>query len=149
MCVQVGYMKLKDKVAIVTGAASGIGRAIAVLFAKEGAKVVVSDINLEGAKEIVKLIEENNGNTFAVLTDVSEPEDIRNLISVSIEKYNTLDILVNNAGIMDNFIPVAEITDEIWEKVCSVNTTGSMRLMREALKIFLEKDKGIENFIIP
>ena len=142
-------MKLKDKVAIVTGAASGIGRAIAVLFAKEGAKVVVSDINLEGAKEIVKLIEENNGNTFAVLTDVSKPEDIRNLISVSIEKYNTLDILVNNAGIMDNFIPVAEITDEIWEKVCSVNTTGSMRLMREALKIFLEKDKGIENFIIP
>lgn len=142
-------MKLKDKVAIVTGAASGIGRAIAVLFAKEGAKVVVSDINLEGAKEIVKLIEENNGNTFAILTDVSKPEDIRNLISVSIEKYNTLDILVNNAGIMDNFIPVAEITDEIWEKVCSVNTTGSMRLMREALKIFLEKDKGIENFIIP
>lgn len=113
-------MKLKDKVAIVTGAASGIGRAIAVLFAKEGAKVVVSDINLEGAKEIVKLIEENNGNTFAILTDVSKPEDIRNLISVSIEKYNTLDILVNNAGIMDNFIPVAEITDEIWEKVCSV-----------------------------
>jgi len=142
-------MKLKDKVAIVTGAASGIGRAIAVLFAKEGAEVVVSDINLEGAKEIVKLIEENNGNAFAVLTDVSKPEDIRNLISVSIEKYNTLDILVNNAGIMDNFIPVAEITDEIWEKVCSVNTTGSMRLMREALKIFLEKDKGIENFIIP
>lgn len=136
-------MKLKDKVAIVTGAGSGIGRAIAVMFAREGARVVVSDINLNSAEETVKLIEENNGSAMAVLTDVSKSEDTSNLINISINKYGTLDILVNNAGVMDNFIPAAEITDELWEKVCTVNTTGSMRLIRAALKIFLEKSNGV------
>ncbi|MDD3520997.1 MAG: SDR family oxidoreductase [Actinomycetota bacterium] len=136
-------MKLIDKVAIVTGAASGIGRATAILYAKEGAKVIVSDINLEAAKETVKMIEDNKGSAIAVMTDMSKAEDVKKLVESTIEKYGTLDILVNNAGIMDNFIPLGEITDELWEKVCTVNTTGSMRLMRESLKIFLEKNKGI------
>lgn len=136
-------MKLLNKVAIVTGAGSGIGRATAIMFAKEGSNVVVSDINLDAAKETVKMIEDNKGNAFAIFTDVSKAEDVEVLVKSAVAKYGTLDILVNNAGIMDNFIPAAEVSDELWEKVCDINTTGAMRLIRAALKIFLDKNKGV------
>ena len=130
-------MKLEGKVAVVTGAASGIGKAIAILYAKEGAKVVVSDINQDGAKETVAEIEKNGGSAIAVLTDVAKEEDIQKLIDTTVSTYGTVDILVNNAGIMDNMAPAADITDELWERVLAVNTTGVMRTTRKVLPIFL------------
>ncbi|NLM27325.1 MAG: glucose 1-dehydrogenase [Clostridiaceae bacterium] len=136
-------MKLQNKVAVVTGAASGTGKAIAELFAREGAKVMVSDINIDGAKEVVSGIEKNGGIAAAVYANVANEADVSAVIDFAVEKFGTLDILVNNAGIMDEFMPVNEVTDEIWERVLAVNLTGPMRAIRKAMPIFLEKSGGV------
>ncbi|WP_332646510.1 SDR family oxidoreductase [Lysinibacillus sp. 54212] len=136
-------MRLQDKVAVVTGAASGMGKAIAILYAKEGAKVVVSDLTLEGAGATVAEITEFGGIATAVAADVSNEADVHRLIKAALNSYGTLDILVNNAGIMDNFAPVGDVKDELWEKVFAVNVTGIMRTTRQAMPIFLEKNSGI------
>lgn len=136
-------LKLKGKVAVVTGAASGMGKAISILFGKEGAKVVVSDMNIGAAEETVSEIVSAGGEAIAVKANVAEEGDIQNLIDTAIDTYDTLDILVNNAGIMDDFVPVGDLTDELWEKVLAVNTTGPMRTIRKALPIFTEKGNGV------
>ncbi|MCM3781648.1 SDR family oxidoreductase [Neobacillus mesonae] len=136
-------MKLQNKVAIVTGAASGMGKSTAVLYAKEGAKVVVSDLNLEGANATAEEIKAAGGEAFAIKTNVASLEDINTLIDTTVEKYGTVDILVNNAGIMDNFEPAGDIEDEKWERIFAINTTSVMRATRKVLPIFLEKQKGV------
>jgi len=136
-------MRLKNKVAVVTGAGSGMGKAISVIYAKEGAKVVVSDINLEAANATVEEIISNGGEAIAVLANVAKEEDIQNLIDTAFQTYSTLDVLVNNAGIMDNFEPAGDIEDEKWERVFAINTTSVMRSTRKALPIFLEKQNGV------
>jgi NAD(P)-dependent dehydrogenase (short-subunit alcohol dehydrogenase family) len=136
-------MRLQNKVAVVTGAASGMGKSIAILYGKEGAKVVVSDINLDAANLTVEEIKSNGGEAFAILANVAKEEDIQNLIDTAVNTYGTVDILVNNAGIMDNFEPAGDIQDEKWEKVFTINTTSVMRATRKVLPIFLEKQKGV------
>lgn len=135
-------MRIEGKVAIVTGAASGIGKATAEVFAKQGAKVVVADINLTDAEKVAAGITESGGKAIAVKADVANAEDIEAMIALAVSEYETLDILVNNAGIMDNFEPAGDIEDAKWERVFSVNTDGVMLGTREALKIFREKKKG-------
>lgn len=120
-----------------------MGKAIAILFAKEGAKVVATDVNLETVQATVSEIEANGGIATALKTDVSREEDIRQMIDTAVNKYGTLDILVNNAGIMDNFVPAGDVTDELWDKVFAVNTTGVMRAIRKAIPIFLDKGRGV------
>lgn len=136
-------MKLEGKVAVVTGAGSGMGREIAKVFAQEGAKVVVSDINMDSAAKTVEEIKSNGGQATSVLANVAKEEDVQNLINTTVQSYGTLDILVNNAGIMDNFEPAGDVKDEKWERVFAVNTTSVMRTTRKALAIFLEKEKGV------
>lgn len=136
-------MKLKNKVAVVTGAGAGMGRAIALLYAKEGAKVVATDINEESIKTVTEEIIKAGGEATPLVANVAKEEDVQNMIETAVEKYGTLDILVNNAGIMDNFTPAKEVTDELWEKIIAVNTTGTMRAIRKALPIFLEKKSGV------
>jgi NAD(P)-dependent dehydrogenase (short-subunit alcohol dehydrogenase family) len=136
-------MRLQNNVAVVTGAASGMGKAIAILYAKEGAKVVVSDINVDGANSTVEEIKSNGGEATAVMANVAKEEDIQNLIDTAVNTYGTLDILVNNAGIMDNFEPAGDIEDDKWERIFAINTTSVMRATRKALPIFLEKQKGV------
>jgi NAD(P)-dependent dehydrogenase (short-subunit alcohol dehydrogenase family) len=136
-------MRLQNKVAVVTGAASGMGKAIAILYAKEGAKVVVSDIDMDAANLTVEEVESNGGEAIAVMADVAKEEDIQRLIDKAVNTYGTLDILVNNAGIMDNFEPAGDIEDEKWEKIFAINTTSVMRATRKALPIFLEKQYGV------
>lgn len=136
-------MKLDGKVAIVTGAASGMGKAIAVLYAKEGAKVILADFNYEGAEAVASGIAANGGTARPLRVNVAELADVENMIDTAVQEFGTLDILVNNAGIMDGFEPVGDITEEKWDRVFDVNTKGTMRAMRKAIPIFLEKEKGI------
>lgn len=136
-------MRLEGKVAVVTGGASGMGKAIAELYAKEGAKVIVSDINLEGANTVVSEITASGGTAKAVKTNVAELKDIEEMIDTAVDAYGTLDILVNNAGIMDGMEPAGDIEDEKWERIFAINTTSVMRATRKALPIFLDKEKGV------
>lgn len=136
-------MRLEGKVAVVTGAASGMGKAIAELYAKEGAKVVLADLNVEGAEQLAEEITNNGGTAATVKVNVAELQDIENMIDTAVKEYGTLDILVNNAGIMDGFEPVGDISDEKWELIFDVNTKGVMRAMRKAIPIFLEKENGV------
>ncbi|WP_438492743.1 SDR family oxidoreductase [Paenibacillus sp. IHBB 3054] len=136
-------MRLQDKVAVVTGAASGMGKAIAILYAKEGAKVVVSDIHEEAAQRTVDEIKSAGGQAIAVKANVASEGDIQNLIDTTVNTYGTLDILVNNAGIMDNFEPAGDIEDDKWDRVFSINTNSVMLSTRKALPIFLAKQKGV------
>ncbi len=136
-------MKLQNQIAVVTGAASGMGKQIALLFAKEGAKVAVSDLNLEGAQATVDEIQSQGGTAFAIKTNVAAEEDIQQLIDTTVQNYGTVDILVNNAGIMDGMEPAGEINDDKWDRVFAVNTTSVMRSTRKVLPIFLEKKKGV------
>ncbi|MBO8141177.1 MAG: SDR family oxidoreductase [Firmicutes bacterium] len=135
-------MRLAGKVAVVTGAASGMGEQIARLFAKEGAKVVVADIDGDGAAKVAQAIAADGGSAVAVTVNVAIEEDVQRMIDTALNEFGALDILVNNAGIMDNMVPVHELTDELWDRVIAVNATGPMRAMRKALPIFLEKGKG-------
>ena len=136
-------MKLAGKIAVVTGAASGIGKAIAVIFAKEGAKVVVSDINIDGVNDVAAQIRAEGGCAHAVMTDVTKEEDIDNMIETAVRLYGTVNILVNNAGIMDNMEPAVDITDAQWERVFAVNTTSVMRATRKVLPIYLAALGGV------
>ncbi|MBW4841376.1 MAG: SDR family oxidoreductase [Paenibacillaceae bacterium] len=136
-------MKLNGKIAVVTGAASGMGKAIAELFAAEGAKVVVSDLNLEQAGKVVEGIESRGGVAITITANVAVEEDVQRLIDSTVSRFGTVDILVNNAGIMDNFVPAGDMTDALWDKVFAVNTTGPMRTIRKTLPIFMEKKAGV------
>lgn len=136
-------LKLEEKVAIVTGSASGMGKEIALLYANEGAKVVVCDLNLDLANVTVDEITKKGGQAIAVAANVAKEEDVQGLINKAIETYGTVDILVNNAGIMDNFVPIEDITDELWDRVIAVNATGQMRTIRKVIPTFLEKGKGV------
>lgn len=136
-------MRLEGKVAVVTGAASGMGKAIAELYAKEGAKVVVSDLNVEGAETVAAGIRDGGGKAVAIRTNVADLNDVNAMIDAAVREFGTLDILVNNAGIMDNMAAVGDVADERWDLVFDVNTKGVMRAMRKAIPIFLEKGKGV------
>ncbi|NQX71823.1 SDR family oxidoreductase [Paenibacillus alba] len=136
-------MKLSGKVAVVTGAASGMGKAIAELFAEEGAKVVVSDLRVETAQTVVSGIEAKGGTAIAIAANVAKEEDVQHLIDTTVKEYGTVDILINNAGIMDNFVPAGDLTDELWERVFAINTTGPMRTIRKVLPIFTERKSGV------
>ncbi|MGV2805845.1 SDR family NAD(P)-dependent oxidoreductase, partial [Clostridium perfringens] len=120
-------MRLSGNVAIVTGAASGMGKATAELFAAEGAKVVVSDLRLEAAQAVVDEITAKGGTALALVANVAKEEDVQQLVDATVNAYGTLDILINNAGIMDNFVPAADLTDELWDRVFAIKTTGPMR----------------------
>ena len=115
---------LKDKVAIVTGGGSGIGRATSQLFAREGARVVVADIDQEGALETVKMIADEGGEALFVKADVSSEEDVKHMIRHTVDTYGRLDVLFNNAGIGAT-AKATEATSEHWRKVLGVNLEGT------------------------
>lgn len=135
--------KLLGKVAIVTGAGSGMGRAIAKLFAAEGARVVCADYNAKTAEETYRMIKESGGAGFAITTNVAKQADVEAMVKAALEAYGTLDVLVNNAGVMDNCEPVGSTPVEQWERVLGINLNGPFFGMRAAIPVFLEKGKGV------
>lgn len=136
-------MKLKDQVAIITGAGAGMGKAIALRFASEGARVVLSDLHQDRLTETVQLIEAEGGAALALAGDVAQEADVQALFTQAKVTFGQVDILINNAGIMDNFVPAAEVSDELWERVLAVNLTGPLRTMRQALPLFAASGKGV------
>lgn len=132
--------RLKNKVAVITGANSGIGEAIAKLFAKEGASVVIADIKKDNFNAVAGEIIADGGQAIAIPTNVASVEECKNLFKKTVEKYGKIDILVNSAGVGDFSIPTIRCTDEIWNKLISVDQTGVFHCMREVLK-YMEKAK--------
>lgn len=137
-------MILNNKVAVVTGAGSGIGEAIALLFAQQGAKVIAADLHLANVEAVAKKAKQGKGYEmiYPVAADVSKEEDSQRMIDAASTQFGGLHILVNNAGIMDKMTPAHELTDELWEKVLAVNVTGPMRAIRKALPIFMAQQSG-------
>lgn len=136
-------MRLHNKVAVVTGGASGMGEAISHRFAQEGAKVVIADYNLEGAEKVANDINALFPNAAVFLkADVSVEADNNAMIDTAVATFGHLDILVNNAGIMDGFEPVGDISNARWERVFAVNVNGPMYASRKAVALFLEQGFG-------
>ena len=116
-------MRLANKVAIITGAGAGIGQATAILFAKEGAKVVVADLDQTVGEETVGIIKEEGGDAIFVKVDVSKAADVKEMVKTTVETYGKLDILVNNAGIYLQADAV-ETAEEDWDRILAVNLKG-------------------------
>lgn len=134
--------RLEGKIAVVTGAGKGIGRAIAIKYASEGASVICCDINGAAAESCVENIRENGGDAVAVRTDVSDKASITNLVDVSMSAFGQVDIVCNNAGILDDFTPLGDVTDELWASVIGVNLTGCFMVSRAFLPQMLERGSG-------
>ncbi len=135
-------MRLKDKVAIVTGSASGIGKAIALAFAREGAIVVGADINVEGGKGTAREIEQSGGVAAFIETDVTEADRIRDLVEETVKRFGKLDIMVNNAGV-EVFQRLADTEDEMWDGVMAVNLRGVFLGTKHAVPKMLANGGGV------
>lgn len=133
-------MKLKDRVAVITGSASGIGRASAKEFAKEGAQVVVADVNLQGLQETVKQIEGAKGVALGVETDVSAPESVQGLVERTLNRFGKIDVLFNNAAIQVSKT-VEDTTVEEWNREIGINV-GGVFLCSKFFMPHLRKSKG-------
>ncbi len=135
--------ELKDKVAIITGAGSGIGRALAKGFAEYGAKVVIVDISLDNALETKDIVERCGGTSIALKCDVSNEQDVINMVKETIKQFNTVDILINGAGIINKIrVPVIELSVEDWDNVMNVNLRGTLLLSKHVGRVLCEKRDG-------
>lgn len=133
--------RFEGKVAIVTGAASGIGRAAAIQFGREGAKVTICDVNMEGIAETERLVCETGAECLGIKVNVRSQEDIEACINATVERFGTLDILVNNAG-TGQFVPFAMMENEEYDRVMDINVRGIFFFSRAVLPIMMDKDYG-------
>ena len=133
-------MRFEGKCVVVTGASSGMGRKIALDFAKEGATVIAVARRLERLEEIAKEAEGFAGKILPYQGDISLEEVNNGMIDYAVKECGKLDVLVNNAGIMDEFTPIGELTDELYNKVMEVNLNGPIYAMRKAVQVMLEKE---------
>ena len=135
-------MVLQGKSVVVTGASSGMGRAIASLFVKEGADVLAVARRRERLDELAAEVKGEPGRLLPFVGDVSRREDNEAMIDAALREFGRLDVLVNNAGIMDDMAPVGEFTDEKLLRVFAVNTFGPACAMRKAVRVFLQQGHG-------
>jgi len=134
-------MRLKDKVAIVTGAAQGIGKGIALMFAKEGAKVAVVDLSEEKAEQVIGTVKSAGGSGIALKADVSQRTQVADAVDRTVKEYGKVDILVNNAGAAA-FQPFMDIKDEDWDLILKTNAKGVFIFTQEVAKQMIKQKSG-------
>lgn len=134
--------RLDSRFAVITGAGSGIGRATAVIFAKEGAKLVLADVNEEGLTETLRRVKKEGGDAVTRITDVAVEEDVRQLIEFAIQTYSQIDILCNNAGITGRLSKLEEQDAGDWRTVFGVNVMGAMFGIKHVAKHMQERGYG-------
>ena len=136
-------MKLQDRVALVTGGGSGIGRATAELFAREGSRVVVADLNGPAASQVAEQIQSNGGEAISIQADVSKAKDAEEMVTYTIASYGQIDILFNSAGIIGREAYLWEATEEDFDQIISVNLKGVFLPCKYAIPHMLERQSGV------
>ena len=134
--------RLQDKVAIITGGTSGMGRDTAYVFAEEGAKVVITGRNEARAKEVVENIESNGGEALYVIADMTNRDELKQIVDKTVEAFGTVDILFNNAGILST-TPTMQIELDEWDAAMQVNVTSALTLTKLVAPLMKEKGNGI------
>lgn len=135
-------MRLKDKVALITGAGSGFGRASAILFSQEGAQISVVDINDKNGQGTVELIKKSGGEVVFIHSDVSKASDVERMINTTLDSYGRLDILFNNAGIPMSSTPVEKIDEDFWDKIFSINVKSIFLGTKYAVPVMRKQGAG-------
>ncbi len=136
------YLELPGRAAIVTGAARGIGFAIAERLSGAGARVVIADLDEEGTNAAVERLREAGGEAVGAVADITSPDEVQAMVERGLDAFGQLDILVNNAGITGRDSPLSEIADEDWEKVLRLNLTATFYCCRTALSHMQERGSG-------
>ncbi|MCZ8511517.1 SDR family oxidoreductase [Paenibacillus filicis] len=137
-------MKLRDRVAVITGAGSGIGRSTAHLFAEQGAKVVIADLKLEAAQETCEMIRKSGGECFPVQVNVSKADEVQRMYEETLRQFGKLDIVYNNAGVPLSPHNIEDITEEIFDHIFNVNVKGVIWGCKYAVPIFkMQKSGGV------
>ncbi len=134
-------MRVKSKVSIITGAATGIGRATAIIFGEEGSTVIAADIDFNGVKDTVKMINEQGYTALPMNMDLSSINNIKDFVKKVLDKYKRIDILINNAGLFST-LPILEMTENEWDKVMDINLKGTFFLSKEVLPIMIRQKYG-------
>jgi NAD(P)-dependent dehydrogenase (short-subunit alcohol dehydrogenase family) len=136
------FLRLKDKVAIVTGGGKGIGRAISLAFAAEGAIVVMAARDLSRMEDTAKEIQSNGGKADAIVTDIRYEDQVKKMVASTLDKFEQVDVLVNNSGIAGPTVNLADIDLNDWNDVMAINLTGPLICAREVLKPMIATRKG-------
>ena len=134
--------RFDGKVAFVTGATSGIGRATALAFGRDGASVVVADVATDGNQQTARMIEQAGGQSLAVSCNVTRADDIKAALHTAVERFGRLDIAFNNAGIEQPIKPAAEISDDEWDRLMAVNLRGAFLSMKHEIELMLQHGGG-------
>jgi NAD(P)-dependent dehydrogenase (short-subunit alcohol dehydrogenase family) len=130
------------KVAFVTGATSGIGRATALAFAREGASVAVADISEQGNQETARMIEDAGGRALAIRCDVTRAEDVKAALDRTVEAFGRLDFAFNNAGVEQPIAPAADLTEEAWDRIVDIDLRGVFLCMKHEIPLMLKQGGG-------
>lgn len=133
---------VKGKAAVITGGGSGIGKAMVERYLAEGASVVAADINEESLKVLQEELEPEYGDKLKIRrVNVSSKEEVEAMIDYTIEAFGKVDVVINNAGIMDNLLPIAEMPDDMWERIMNINLNSVMYACRKAVQYFLKENR--------
>lgn len=134
--------RLTDKVALITGAGSGIGRAMALLFAREGARIVAGDLNAQGNAETVRLVQEQGGTALAVSLNVTIAQEVEAAVQATLEHFGALHVLCNNAGIGERRTPILELEEHEWERVFATNVKGPFLGIKYGAAAMIKSGQG-------